>query len=140
MRHGPGIETKGERSRRTEWGLPSCGCSISPAQICPIDFERMRCPKCAMVLAPASCGRLEKTGSTSAAHKRDRKLRRCSRSWKAAGGCKSRYVITFRRFSPGLPISRSGAFQTLLPLCGSPGIHRLNRPGYEREVILRPKT
>jgi hypothetical protein len=30
---------------------------------------------------------------------------------------------------PGLPISRSGAFQTLLPLCGSPGIHRLRRPG-----------
>jgi hypothetical protein len=36
----------------------------------------------------------------------------------------------FSRFSPDLPISRSGAFQSLLPLCGSPGIHRLKRPGY----------
>jgi transposase len=27
----------------------------------------------------------------------------------------------FSRFSPGLPISRSGAFQISLPLCGSPG-------------------
>ena len=44
--------------------------------------------------------------------------------------CKSRCAITFPRFSPGLPISRSGAFQTLLPLCGSPGIHRRKRPGY----------
>jgi len=35
--------------------------------------------------------------------------------------------ITFPRFSPGLPISRSGAFQTLLPLRGSAGIHRLKR-------------
>jgi hypothetical protein len=26
---------------------------------------------------------------------------------------------------PGLPISRSGAFPTLVPLYGSPGIHRL---------------
>jgi hypothetical protein len=30
--------------------------------------------------------------------------------------------------SLGLPISQSAAFQTLLPLCGSPGIHRLKRP------------
>lgn len=30
---------------------------------------------------------------------------------------------------PGLPISRSGAFQTLLPLCASAGFHRLKRPG-----------
>jgi hypothetical protein len=52
---------------------------------------------------------------------------------------KSRCAITFPRFSPGLPISRSGAFQTLLPLCGSPGIHRLKRPGYQREVILHQK-
>ena len=37
--------------------------------------------------------------------------------------------LLFQRFSPGLPISRSGAFQTLLPLCGSPGIHRRKRPG-----------
>ena len=35
----------------------------------------------------------------------------------------------FSRVLPGLPISRSGAFQTLLPLCGSPGIHRRKRPG-----------
>ena len=34
-----------------------------------------------------------------------------------AGRPKSRCAITFPRFSPGLPISRSGAFQTLLPLC-----------------------
>jgi hypothetical protein len=38
-------------------------------------------------------------------------------------GRKSRCAITFPRFSPGLPISRSGASQTLLPLRGSPGIH-----------------
>jgi len=42
----------------------------------------------------------------------ERRLRRSSRSWKAAVGCKSRCAIIFRRFSPGLPISRSGAFQT----------------------------
>jgi hypothetical protein len=30
----------------------------------------------------------------------------------------------FSTISPGLPISRSGTFQTLLPLCGSPGIYR----------------
>jgi transposase len=36
----------------------------------------------------------------------------------------------FPRFSPGLPISRSGAFQTLLLLCGAPDIHRLKQPGY----------
>jgi hypothetical protein len=36
----------------------------------------------------------------------------------------------FSTILPGLPISRSGAFQTVLPLCGSPGIHRLKRPGY----------
>ena len=63
-------------------------------------------------------------------HKRDRRLRRFSRSWKAAVGCKYWCAITFPRFSPGLPISRSGVFQTLLPLCGSPGIHRLKRPGH----------
>jgi hypothetical protein len=39
-------------------------------------------------------------------------------SWKPAVGCKSRRAVTFPRFSPGLPISRSGAFQTLLPLRG----------------------
>ncbi len=60
----------------------------------------------------------------------DRKLQRFSRSWKAAVGCKSRCAITFPRFSPGLPISLFGASRTLLPLCGSPGIHRLMRPGY----------
>lgn len=49
---------------------------------------------------------------------------------RAAVGCKSRCAITLPRFSPGLPISRSGAFQTLLPLCGSPGIHRRKRPKY----------
>jgi len=51
-------------------------------------------------------------------------------SWKAAVGCKSRCAITFPRFSPGLPISRSGAFQSFLPARGSPGIHELKRPGY----------
>ena len=30
---------------------------------------------------------------------------------------------------PGLADPRSGAFQTLLPLCGSPGIHRRKGPG-----------
>ena len=54
-----------------------------------------------------------------------RRLRRFSRSWKAADGSRFQCAITFPRFSPGLPISRSGAFQTLLPLCGSAGIHRL---------------
>jgi hypothetical protein len=33
----------------------------------------------------------------------------------------------FSTILPGLPISRSGASQALLPLCGSPDIHR---PGY----------
>jgi len=42
------------------------------------------------------------------------RLRRFSLSWKASVGCKSRCAITFPRFSPGLPISRSGAFQTVL--------------------------
>jgi ribosomal protein S27AE len=28
---------------------PSCGYSISPAEIVRIDFERMLCPKCAAV-------------------------------------------------------------------------------------------
>lgn len=36
----------------------------------------------------------------------------------------------FSTILSGLPISRSGASQTLLPLCGSAGIHRLKRPGY----------
>ncbi len=44
--------------------------------------------------------------------------------------CRRLQVPVRDYFSPGLPISRSGAFQTLLPLCGSPGIHRLKRPGY----------
>jgi hypothetical protein len=35
----------------------------------------------------------------------------------------------FSRVLPGVPISRSGAFQTLLPRCRSPGIHRRKRPG-----------
>src|SRR6266446_3281453 len=65
---------------------------------------------------------VERTGCTSAVHMRGLKLRRFSRSWKAAVGCKSRCAITFPRFSLGSMISRSGAFQTLLPLCGSPGI------------------
>jgi hypothetical protein len=60
-------------------------------------------------------------------HKRDRSLRRFSRSWKAAVGRKSRCAITFPRFSPGLPISLSDAFQALLPQCGSPSIHSLKR-------------
>jgi ribosomal protein S27AE len=30
---------------------PSCGYSISPAEIVRIDFERMRCPKCGSVFA-----------------------------------------------------------------------------------------
>ncbi len=42
-------------------------------------------------------------------------------------------AITFLRFSPGLPISGSGAFQTLPPLPGSPSIHRLQRRGCWRE-------
>ena len=37
----------------------------------------------------------------------DRRSQRFSLSWKAAVGCKSRRAITFPRFSPGLPISRS---------------------------------
>jgi hypothetical protein len=49
-------------------------------------------------------------------------LRRFAQSWKAAVGCKSRCAITFPRFSPGSPISRPGASQSLLPLCGSLGI------------------
>jgi len=78
-------------------------------------------------MRPVALGR--KNWSTSAAHKRDRRLQQFSRSWKAAVGFKSRCAIAFPRFSPGLPISPSGAFQTLLPLWGSPGIHRLKRPG-----------
>jgi hypothetical protein len=57
------------------------------------------------------------------------RLRRFSRSWKAAVGCKSRCAITFPRFCPDLAISRSDAFQTLLPLRGLPGTHRVKRPG-----------
>jgi len=41
-----------------------------------------------------------RTGFTSAAHKRDRRLQRFSRSWKAAVGCKSQCAITFPGFSP----------------------------------------
>ncbi len=73
-----------------------------------------------------------------AAHKRDRRLRRFSRPWKAAIGCKFRCAIIFPRFFPGLPISRSGAFQTLLPLCGSPGSHRLKRPGISVKEFCHP--
>jgi hypothetical protein len=36
----------------------------------------------------------------------------------------------FSTILPGLADLPSGAFQTLLPVCGSPGIHRLKRPGY----------
>jgi len=79
-------------------------------------------------MRPVALGR--KVGCTSAVHWQDRRLRRFSRSWKAAVGCESRCAITFPRFSPGLTTYRSAAFQTLLPLCGSPGIHRLKRPGY----------
>jgi len=28
---------------------PSCGYSITPAEVVRIDFERMKCPKCAVV-------------------------------------------------------------------------------------------
>jgi ribosomal protein S27AE len=31
---------------------PSCGYSISPAEIVRIDFERMKCTKCGSVFAP----------------------------------------------------------------------------------------
>ena len=65
---------------------------------------------------------VERTGSTSEAHRRERMLQRFSRSWKAAVGCKSRCAITFPRFSPGSPISRSGASPSSLPLRGAPGI------------------
>ena len=36
----------------------------------------------------------------------------------------------FSTILPGFADLRSGAFQTLLPLCGLPGVHRLKRPGY----------
>jgi hypothetical protein len=39
------------------------------------------------------------------------------------------FATTGRRYFPGLLIARSGASQTSLPLCGSPGIHRLKRLG-----------
>jgi hypothetical protein len=54
-------------------------------------------------MRPVALGR--KNWSTSAAHKRDRRLQQFSRSWKAAVGFKSRCAIAFPRFSPGLPIS-----------------------------------
>src|SRR5271169_3261766 len=44
---------------------------------------------------------------------------------------------TCSRFSLGLPISRSGAFQTLLPLCGLPSIHRLSDQGIGMKRFLR---
>jgi hypothetical protein len=53
---------------------------------------------------------------------------------------KSPCAITSPRFSLGLPISRSGAFQTLLPLCGPPSIHRLKRPGHWHQGILATTT
>jgi hypothetical protein len=62
-----------------------------------------------------------------------------SRSWKAAVACKSRSP-TFHDSPRACRFPESGAFQTLLPLCGSPGIHKLKRPGDQREVILRRKT
>jgi len=40
-----------------------------------------------------------------------------------------RRTIAFPRFSR-LADLRSGAFQTLLPLCGSPGIHGRKRTAY----------
>jgi len=49
-------------------------------------------------------------------------------------------AITSPRFSLGLPISRSGAFQTLLPLCGLPSKHRLKRPGHWHDGILATTT
>ena len=36
----------------------------------------------------------------------------------------------FSSILEGLPTSRYASYQTLLPPCGSPGIHRLKRPGY----------
>ncbi len=33
---------------------PSCGYSISPAEIVRIDFERMKCPKCGEIFAAKS--------------------------------------------------------------------------------------
>jgi hypothetical protein len=53
---------------------------------------------------------------------------------------KSRCAITSPRFSLGLPISRSGAFQTLLPLYGLPSKHRLKRPGHWHDGILETTT
>jgi ribosomal protein S27AE len=32
---------------------PECGCSITPAEIQRVDFERMRCPKCGQVFDAA---------------------------------------------------------------------------------------
>jgi len=55
-----------------------------------------------------------RTGSTSAAHKRGRRLHRFSRSRKTAVGCKPRCAITHARFSPRLRMSRYGASQTQL--------------------------
>ena len=40
----------------------------------------------------------------------------------------------WRQFSPGLPISRSSASQTLPLLYGSTSIHRLERPGRQRKA------
>jgi hypothetical protein len=59
---------------------------------------------------------VERIGCTSAAHKRDQRLRRFSRSWKAAAGCNFGCATIWPPFSPDLSTSRSGASQTL-PRC-----------------------
>ena len=41
---------------------PSCGFSISPAEVVRIDFERMRCPKCGAIFEPGKCGKRIRMG------------------------------------------------------------------------------
>ena len=82
-------------------------------------------------MRPVALGR-EELGYTSAVHRRDRRWQRFCRSWKAAAGFrKFRCATTFPRFSPGLPISRSNASQSLLSLRGLPA----TRPLYLRPAV-----
>src|ERR1700758_2161544 len=61
----------------------------SPGHLVPVELAARKSPKQKRRTLCVPWLLVERTGCTSAAHKRDRRLRRFSRSWKAAVGCKS---------------------------------------------------
>jgi len=82
----------------------------------------------------------EKIGYTWEARRRDRRSQRFFRWWKAAADWNSQCATIWPRFFPDSLIARFSAYQTLLPLPGSPSIRRLKRPGCWRERDFAPVT